>query len=57
MARLEGAVALVTGGSSGIGNAIAAAFGTEGASVVVADIRRTPKLGVRDVRLRATRRR
>lgn len=37
-------VALVTGASSGIGNAIAAAFGREGASVVVADVRREPKL-------------
>jgi NAD(P)-dependent dehydrogenase (short-subunit alcohol dehydrogenase family) len=44
MQRLNGRVALVTGASSGIGNAIAAAFGREGASVVVADIRREPKL-------------
>lgn len=42
--RLEGRTALVTGASSGIGNAIAAAFGREGANVVVADIRREPKL-------------
>jgi len=44
MQRFQGRVALVTGGSSGIGNAIARAFGQEGATVVVADIRREPKL-------------
>jgi NAD(P)-dependent dehydrogenase (short-subunit alcohol dehydrogenase family) len=44
MSRLEDRVALVTGASSGIGNAIAAAFGAEGAAVVVADVRREPKL-------------
>jgi NAD(P)-dependent dehydrogenase (short-subunit alcohol dehydrogenase family) len=44
MSRLDGTVALVTGASSGIGNAIAARFGEEGASVVVADVRREPKL-------------
>ena len=36
--RLEGKSALVTGGSSGLGNAIARRFVAEGASVVVADI-------------------
>lgn len=36
--------ALVTGSSSGIGNAIAAEFGRAGANVVVADVRREPKL-------------
>lgn len=35
---------LITGASSGIGNAIATAFGREGATVVVADVRREPKL-------------
>jgi glucose 1-dehydrogenase len=44
MSRLAGRVALVTGASSGIGNAIATTFGREGASVVVADVRREPKL-------------
>jgi len=44
MGRLTDRVALVTGASSGIGNAIAAAFGGEGADVAVADVRREPKL-------------
>lgn len=44
MARLDGRTAIVTGASSGIGNAIAARLGAEGATVVVADVRREPKL-------------
>lgn len=37
-ARLDGKVAIVTGGASGIGAAIAKAYAAEGAAVVVADI-------------------
>jgi NAD(P)-dependent dehydrogenase (short-subunit alcohol dehydrogenase family) len=44
MTRLAESVALVTGASSGIGNAIATTFGREGAKVVLVDVRRDPKL-------------
>jgi NAD(P)-dependent dehydrogenase (short-subunit alcohol dehydrogenase family) len=36
--RLQGRVAIVTGGSNGIGEAIALAYAKEGALVVVADL-------------------
>jgi len=39
--RLEGRTAVVTGGSTGIGRAIAARFASEGAYVVVSDVRET----------------
>lgn len=44
MDTLTHRTALVTGASSGIGNAIAATLGRAGANVVVADVRRDPKL-------------
>jgi len=43
--RLQRRVAIVTGGSSGIGRGIALELAREGAAVAVADIRETPKIG------------
>ena len=45
MTLLEGRVAVVTGGSSGIGRGISLAFADHGADVVVADVREEPKEG------------
>lgn len=42
---LEGRVAIVTGGASGIGRGIARRLGRAGANVAVADVRRKPKQG------------
>lgn len=45
MALLSDKVAVVTGGSSGIGRGISLAFVEHGADVVVADVREDPKDG------------
>src|SRR5437868_1267421 len=43
--RLSGRTAVVTGGASGLGRAIALRFADEGAFVVVGDVRREPREG------------
>jgi len=48
MMRLQGKVALVTGGGSGIGRATATLFAAEGARVAVADNRKSAAQGVVD---------
>jgi len=52
--RLADNTALVTGGSSGIGRAIALRFAEEGANVVVADIREEPREGGKPTHERIT---
>ncbi|MFL5665131.1 MAG: SDR family NAD(P)-dependent oxidoreductase, partial [Ktedonobacteraceae bacterium] len=39
--RLEGKVAIVTGGAQGMGRAIALRYAQEGATVVIGDLRQT----------------
>jgi NAD(P)-dependent dehydrogenase (short-subunit alcohol dehydrogenase family) len=46
VSRLEGKIAIVTGGAQGIGAAIAGGLGAEGATVVVADLN-PPEGGIR----------
>lgn len=46
--RLEGQVAVVTGGANGIGRATALKFASEGAAVVVADVQMAPAEAVVD---------
>jgi NAD(P)-dependent dehydrogenase (short-subunit alcohol dehydrogenase family) len=45
MGLLDGKVAVVTGGASGIGRATARLFAREGADIVVADVQREPREG------------
>ena len=47
MGRLEGKAIVVTGGSSGLGRAMALRFAGEGADVVVGDVREDPREGGR----------
>ncbi|MGI9395173.1 MAG: SDR family NAD(P)-dependent oxidoreductase, partial [Boseongicola sp.] len=43
--RLNGKTAIITGGSSGLGRAIARRFAVEGARVVIADLLEKPREG------------
>lgn len=48
--RLEGRTVVITGGSTGIGRAIAIRFADEGAAVLVSDITETPEWDAADAR-------
>ena len=43
--RLQDRIAVVTGGSSGIGRGVCLELAREGAKVVVADMQEVPKIG------------
>ena len=55
MDRLKGKVAIVTGGAMGIGRAIAARLAQEGASVVIADLRKFDQAAAEIARSSGTR--
>ena len=46
--RLEGKIAVITGGGSGIGEAISKRFASEGADVIILDIDEEPAKKIAD---------